>query len=118
MNARGGVGTVASAAAMTPPPPTSILASESYLRRQSWWPDYERHRPRASTLSDILFLGHFCLWLDHRRLAPATCTPADLQAYAASLSGFRDDVRAGYVRAASELIAMPLREDAGSATPR
>jgi hypothetical protein len=97
---------------MPPPPPTSILASERYLRRQPWWPAYERRRAGAAKLSDFLFLGHFCLWLDQHQLRPATCTPADLQAYAASVRGFRDEVRGGYVRAASELVAMSWPEDA------
>jgi hypothetical protein len=96
----------------------SIQGSADYLEQQTWWPSFrETRRFWVQQIDDVLWVGHFCGWLQRHRLAVERCTPTDLDAYLASIASFRPGPRAACQRTVTALVGFlaarapsPLRE--------
>jgi hypothetical protein len=83
----------------------SIQGSIAYLEQQPWWPGFrETRRLWAQQIDDVLWVGHFCGWLQRHGLAIERCTTADLDAYMASIASFRPAPRAACQRTVMALI--------------
>lgn len=84
----------------------SIQGSMAYLQQQAWWSAFrETRRAFAQLTDDVLWVGHFCGWLQRQRLAIERCTKADLEAYVASIASFRPGPRAACQRTVTALIS-------------
>jgi hypothetical protein len=83
----------------------SIQGSIAYLEQQTWWPRFrDTRRCSVEQMDDVLWVGHFCGWLQRRRQAIERCTTADLDAYLASIASFRPGPREACQRTVTALI--------------
>jgi len=85
--------------------PGSIQASITYLEQQTWWPRFrDTRRSCTRQLDDVLWVGHFCGWLQRQRLAIERCTKSDLDAYLLSIASFRPGPRSACERTVTALV--------------
>lgn len=83
----------------------SIQVSMVYLEQQTWWPPFrESRRPWANLVDDVLWVGHFCGWLQRQHLTIERCTRIDLDAYLASIASFRPGPHSACQRTVTALI--------------
>jgi hypothetical protein len=83
----------------------SLQGSMAYLQQQSWWAAFrDGRRGWAQPIDDVLWVGHFCGWLQRERMAVERCTKTDIDAYLASIASFRPGPRAACQRTVTELI--------------
>jgi hypothetical protein len=84
----------------------SLEGSIAYLERQAWWQAFRESRHTSAPLiDDVLWVGHFCGWLQAQRVAIERCTKAELDAYLATIASFRAGPRAGCERTVTALVA-------------
>ncbi len=103
-----------------PNAPGGIAASMRYLQQQEWWPAFrERRCGTTQLIDDVMWVGHFCGWLQERERAIEWCGEDDLCAYLSTARSFRPGPRAACERTVKALfdfmtdgrsVGMPPRE--------
>lgn len=85
--------------------PGSLDGSLAFLQQQDWWPAFRTGRSACvNAIDDVLWVGHFCRWLQMRHIAFERCTHADLDSYLGSIAAFRPGPRAACERTVTALI--------------
>jgi hypothetical protein len=83
----------------------SVNGAMAYLAHEEWWPAFRaRRRSRAQLVDDVLWVGHFCSWLQAQRIEIERCTYSDLAAYLATIDSFRPGPRSACQRTVTALM--------------
>lgn len=83
----------------------SIDGSMAYLEREAWWSTFRAgRRTSVRLMDDLLWVGHFCRWLQGQHVPIERCTRTELDAYLASIASFRPGPRVACQRTITALV--------------
>ena len=82
----------------------SIAGSMAHLEGQPWWSAFREGRTSTQLIDDVLWVGHFCAWLQLQRIAIERCTNNEVDTYLATIASFRPGPRSACRRTVTALI--------------